>query len=399
MRKYANAVLLIVGLLAATNSAAFSQEKVVKVGLITDFSGTFAQLAKDIEDGWMLALEERGGKAGDYRIQIIKEDSENSPPAGIQKANKLIKSDGVAVFGGTISSGVGVALAGIANQERVPFVAGFAVADELTTKFCSPYVARTSFSANALQSAAGAYWANSGVKTAVFMGPDYSAGHAMKDGFKRGFEGAGGEVVMEIMTPFTTTKDWGPSLLRAQQTGAEMIYSFYAGSEAVQVVKQHADFGMKEMMPLRGDMWLYDEALWAAMSGAQRDAMQITVYTNALKTPASERFKSEFKAKFGRLPVASNALGYTNAVAIFDGLADAIKANDGNLPDDGADIISAISKLKLSDDPRGPVHFNSSNNAVQDELYIIKIVEGADGLHHELVARTPYGKDLDGCKM
>jgi len=399
MNKYASALRLSIGLLMALVSTGYAQDKVVKVGLITDFSGTFAQLAKDIDDGWALALEERSGKAGDYQIEIIKEDSENSPPAGIQKANKLIKSDGVAIFGGTISSGVGIALAGVANQEHVPFVAGFAVADDLTGKFCSPYVARTSFSANALQSAAGAYWANSGVKTAVFMGPDYSAGQAMKEGFKRGFEGAGGDLVMEIMTPFTTTKDWGPSLLRAQQTGAEMIYSFYAGSEAVQVVKQHSDFGMKEQMPLRGDMWLYDEALWGAMGGAQRDAMQVTVYTNALDTPASVRFEEAFKAKFGRLPVASNALGYTNAVAIFDGLAAAIEANGGELPADGADIISAISQLKLDDDPRGPVRFNSSNNAVQDELYIIRIVEGADGLHHELVTRTPYGEDLPGCKM
>lgn len=399
MNKCGSAFLLSMSLLVASGNVAYSEDRVVKVGLITDFSGTFAQLAKDIEDGWMLALEERGGKAGDYAIEIIKEDSENSPPAGIQKANKLIKSDGVTIFGGTISSGVGVALAGIADQEKVPFVAGFAVADELTGEFCSPYVARTSFSANALQSAAGAYWANSGVKTAVFMGPDYSAGQAMKEGFKRGFEGAGGELVMEIMTPFTTTKDWGPSLLRAQQTGAEMIYSFYAGSEAVQVVKQHADFGMKDMMPLRGDMWLYDEALWGAMGGAQRDAVQVTVYTNALETPASVRFEEAFMAKFGRLPVASNALGYTNAVAIFDGLAAAIEANGGELPEDGADIISAITQLNLEDDPRGPVRFNSSNNAVQDELYIIRIVDGADGLHHELVSHTPYGEDLPGCDM
>ena len=65
-----------------------------------------------------------------------------------------------------------VALAGVAGQEKTPYVAGFSIADPLTGKFCNPYVARTSFSANALQPAAGRYWADQGVKTAVFMGPD-----------------------------------------------------------------------------------------------------------------------------------------------------------------------------------------------------------------------------------
>lgn len=387
------------GLLALATSPTLAQDKSVKVGLLSDFSGVFAQLAKDVEDSWMLALEERGGMVAGHKVEIIKEDSENSPPVGVQKANKLIKSDNVAIFGGTISSGVGIALAGVADKEKTPFVAGFAIADPLTGKFCSPYVARTSFSANALQGASGRYWAKKGVKTAVFMGPDYAAGQAMLAGFKKGFEEAGGKVVLEILTPFTKTKDWGPSLLRAQQTNADIIYTFYAGSEAVQFVKQHAGFGMKDSMPLRGAMWIYDEALWDAMGGVQMDGIHVTNYTNALDTEASERFEKAFMDKYGRAPVASNAMGYTNAVAIFDGLANAIEANGGEVPEDKAKIIDALSALKLDNDPRGPVSFNSSHNAVQEELYIVQIVEGPNGPQHKLLETLPYGEDLPGCEM
>ncbi|MEI4196463.1 ABC transporter substrate-binding protein [Roseovarius sp. E0-M6] len=387
------------GLLAVSSAPVFAQDS-VKVGLLTDFSGVFAQLAKDVEDSWMLAYEERDGMVAGHKIEIIREDSENSPQVGVQKANKLIKSDDVAIFGGVISSGVGIALAGVADKEQVPFVAGFAIADPLTGKFCSPYVARTSFSANALQAGTGAYWANEGVKTAAFLGPDYAAGQAMLAGFKNGFEAAGGKVLLEELTPFGKTKDWGPSLLKAQQTGAEMIYTFYAGSEAVQVVKQHAAFGMQDALPLRGAMWIYDEALWDAMGGVQMGAIHVTNYTNALDTDASERFEQAFMDKYGRLPVASNAMGYTNAVAIFDALEDAIEANGGELPEDGAAIIDALSALKLSDDPRGPVSFNDDHNAMQESLYMVQIVEGEDGKpRHELIDTLAYGEDLPGCEM
>lgn len=383
----------------STMVVAKTDDKVVKVGLVSDFSGVLAQLAKDVEESWLLALDERGGKVGGYKVEIVRADSESSPPIGIKKANKMIKSDGVAVFGGVVDSGVAIALAGIADKEKVPFVAAFAVADALTGKFCSPYVVRTSFAAHALQSASGKYWAEKGVKTAVFMGPDFAAGHAMRDGFRSGFEGAGGKVLTEILTPFGTTRDWAPSLLRAQQSGAEMIYAFYPGSEAVQFVKQYTALGLKDRLPLRGAMWIYDESLWNAMGGAQIGGVHVTNYTNALNTEASERFEAAFRKKYGRLPVASNAMGYTNAVAVLDGLAAAIKANDGVLPKEGKKISEAIVAMKLADDPRGPVSFNETNNAVQKDLYMVRIINGPNGPEHELIDTIPYGEDLPGCEM
>lgn len=384
--------------LLALTSQQSSAEEVIKVGLLLPYSGVYAQLAKDIDDAWKLAIEERGGKVGDYTLELITEDTEASPQVAGQKANKAIKSDGVAVIAGVVSSGAGIALAGLAEKEKTPFVAAFSVADPLTGKFCNPYVARTSFSANALQSASGAYWAKAGVKTAVTLGPDYAAGHAMMEGFKRGFEAAGGQVLLTEYTPFGKTKDWGPSLLKAQQAGAEMVYSFFAGSEAVQVVKQHSGFGMKQGMPLRGAMWLYDEALWDAMGGDQADAVHVTVYTNALDTEASERFEKAFADMHGHAPVASNALGYDNAVATLDGLAAAIEANGGKMPEDKVKVIEALTALTI-DSPRGPLTFNSSHNATVDNLYMVQVVEEGGAWKQKLLEPIPYGEDLPGCTM
>lgn len=384
-------------LLAGTVSPSLAADP-VKVGLLLPYSGVYAQLAKDIEDAWRLALEEHGNSINGHPIELVTEDTEASPQVAGQKANKLIKSDGAVLLAGVVSSGVAIALASQAEKEKVPFVAAFAVADELTGASCNPYVVRTSFSANALQSAAGGYWANAGVKTAVTLGPDYAAGHAMMEGFKNGFELAGGKVVLAEYTPFGKTNDWGPALLKAQQTGADMIYSFFAGSEAVQVVKQHAGFGMKENMPLRGAMWLYDEALWNAMGGKQVGAKHVTVYTNALDTPASERFEKAFMDKYGRMPVASNALGYDNAVVILEGLSVAMKANGGEVPQDKVKLAEAMTALTI-DSPRGTLTFNSSNNAQVESVYMVEIVDDGKGPAQKLLAAIPYGQDLPGCEM
>lgn len=389
----------VMGAICALSLAApaNSADKSLKIGVILPYSGVFSQLARDLEDGWRLALDERSATIADYEVVLITEDGEGTAQVALQKAQKLIKSDGVEVIAGVVSSAAAIALAGVAEKEKIPFIAANAVADELTGQYCNPYVARTSFSANALQSAAGHYWAEAGYKTAVTMADDYSAGRAMIAGFARGFEGAGGKILLQEFTPLGQTTDWGPSLMKARQLDADFIYTFYTGTEAVQIVKQHAAFGLKGI-PLLGAVWLYDEALWPAMESDLIGAHDITVYTHQLETEASKRFKTAFKEKYGRLPGASNAMGYDNGVATLEGLARAIESNGGKVPDDGIAVIKEMTALTL-DSPRGPLHFNASNNAVVDNLYVVEIVDGGNGPEQRLLTAIPYGEDLPGCNM
>lgn len=392
-----SAVVGLVGALALTTPAN-SQDKSLSVGLILPYSGVFAQLARDLEDGWRLALDERGGQVAGYSVTLITEDSEGTPQVALQKAQKLLKSDGVVAIAGVVSSSAAIALTGMAETERFPLILANAVADQITGEYCNPYVARTSFAANALQSAVGRYWAETGAKTAVTLAPDYSAGRAMIEGFARGFEGAGGTILAQEYAPLGQTSDWSASLMKARQLDADIIYAFYTGTEAVQVVKQHAAFGLKGEIPLHGAVWLYDEPLWPAMESDLIGAYDITVYTHQLETEASERFEAAFEAKFGREPGASNAMGYDNGVATLEGLARAIEANGGEIPADLVAVIEELTALTL-DSPRGPLHFNASHNAVVDELYVIEIVDNGNGPEQRFVTAIPYGEDLPGCDM
>jgi len=113
----------------------------------------------------------------------------------------------VDLVAGVIGSNVAIAISELADKNKMPMVFANAFADEITGKFCSPYIARTSFSANGFEYASGKHWASKGMKTAVTMGPDYSAGRAFIGGFRRGFEDNGGKVIEEIWTPFQKTKD------------------------------------------------------------------------------------------------------------------------------------------------------------------------------------------------
>ena len=383
-------LLLSVGVVVPASA----QDKApLKIGLMLPYKGVYATVAEGIDRGFQIALAEYGGKISGRSIEIIRADDELTPSVGVQKYNKLVQLDKADLVAGVVGSNVAIALSELAEKAKKPTVFVNAFADEITGKFCSPYVARTSFSANGFQFNSGKYWASKGIKTAVMMGPDYSAGHSFLNAFKRGFEEAGGKIAQEIWTPFQKTKDWAAALTQASNSGAEIIYTFYAGAEAVQVVKQHADFGLRDKIPLIGDQWVYDEALWPALGDLVVGAKHITVHFPGLENEANRKFVAAYRQAYNGDPDVSATLGYDNGKAIMLTL----EKLGGEMPAEGAQFISVMRGLTF-DSPRGKIRFNASNSALLDKIYIVQIVKGADGkLERKYVDEFKGAEDLPGC--
>ena len=69
-------------------------------------------LGQDQLDGFMLAVEQGGGKLGGVPVQVIKEDDQFKPEVGVQAARKLVQSDKVAIITGVVYSNVMLAVGG-----------------------------------------------------------------------------------------------------------------------------------------------------------------------------------------------------------------------------------------------------------------------------------------------
>jgi len=384
------AVVAAALLAAATTSIA--QTKPIKIGLVLPYRGVWAQLSEPMERGFQLAIDEYGPALG-RPIEIIRADDELTPSVAVQRFNKLASSDNVDIIAGVLGSNVAIALSELADRAKKPIVFSGAFADEVTGKYCSPYVARTSFSANGFQYNAGKYWASKGMKSAFILGPDYAAGHAWLGAFRRGFEQAGGKVVQEAWTPFQKTKDWGPALTQASTSGAQMIYSIYAGNEAAQVVKQHAEFGLREKLPLIGDQWVYDEGLWPALGDLVYGAKFIASYFPELENAENKKFVAAYQKKHGKLPEINAALGYDNGKAIML----ALKKTEGVMPADGAQFISTMRALDF-DSPRGKIRFNKHNSAQLEKVYVLELVKQPNGQPRRKLLDTFAGEsDLPQC--
>src|SRR5690606_20069 len=102
IKKLISASLVALG--AAAISAAAQAE--IKIGLITTLSGGVAALRQDQRDGFMLAVEQNGGKLGGQDVTVIIEDDQMKPEQGVQIARKMVNNDKVDFVTGIIFSNV-----------------------------------------------------------------------------------------------------------------------------------------------------------------------------------------------------------------------------------------------------------------------------------------------------
>lgn len=359
-----------------------------KVGLLLPKSGTYAGLGEEIESGFSLALEQ-AGRSDEFTVVVA--DTEIKPPVGLAKARKLVLQDEVDVIVGIVSSGVLAAVRDFVHEAEVPLIVANAGNDNATGANCSPYISRVSFSNGQINRPMGSWLYNNGVKKIYTFAPDYAAGHQMIEAFLATFTAAGGTIVGSEFTPFRQTKDYGPYLAKAQASGADGIYVFYAGGEAISFVKQYASFGLSATMPLYGPGFVTSPLYVNAQGSAAEGVTTSLHYVPTLNTLENNKFVASFKAAFGRVPSEYAVQGY-DAAAVLMSAVDA-----GGT--DRSSIAKELSQVELTS-PRGPVLIDSATNNVVQNIYIYE-TQRVDGVLTQKILDTVESvrDPVNGCSL
>src|SRR5712671_721872 len=101
----AAAILTVVAAMVGPMPAP-AQQKSVKIGFISTFSGPTAVIGNDMRNAFELALDHIGRKMGGLPVEVVYEDDQQKPEVGVQKTLKLIESDKVNFVVGYIWSNV-----------------------------------------------------------------------------------------------------------------------------------------------------------------------------------------------------------------------------------------------------------------------------------------------------
>ncbi|MEP3245867.1 MAG: ABC transporter substrate-binding protein [Sneathiella sp.] len=371
----------------ATTTSALASDK-IDVGLLLPYGGVYASLGKEIEGGFMLALEESGMAD---KFNVIKEDTEVKPPVGLAKARKLVLQDKADVLVGLVSSGVLGAVRDFVDGAKVPLIVANAGNTAATGSKCSPYITRVSFSNAQVNRPMGQWMYDSGIRKVYTLAPDYAAGHQMIEAFTKGFEAAGGKIVGSAYTPFRKTKDFGPYLTTASATDAEAVFTFYAGGEAIAFVKQYDAFGLKKDKPLYGSGFLTSPLYVNAQGPAAKGVITSLHYAPTLDSAENKSFVAKFKEKNQRSPSEFAVQGYDAGRS----LVEAVKSG----ATDREAIAMALPKVSYTG-PRGPMKIDPKTNNVIQNIYVYETVEANGALTQKVLGTIKNVQDdVNGCKM
>jgi branched-chain amino acid transport system substrate-binding protein len=386
-RRFLIAAALSAVALAPTLAQAQAAPK-LKVGLMLPYTGTYAALGNAIENGFKLYVEEKGGKLGGREIEYFKVDDESAPPKATDNVNKLVKRDDVDVLIGTVHSGVAMAMAKVAKDTGTLMIDPNAGADAVTGPMCAPNIFRSSFSNWQPGYAMGEVLAKRGVKTAVTITWNYSAGAESVNGFKEAFEKGGGKVLKDLTVPFPS-QEFQALLTEIASIKPDAVYTFFAGAGAVKFVKDYAAAGLKKTVPLYGAGFLTDGTLDA--QGDAADGLETTLhYADGLNTARDNAFRLAYAKAYKLQPDVYAVQGYDAAQMLNIGLT-AVKGDTSKK----AEFAAALRKAKI-DSPRGTFALSKSHNPVQD-MYLRKVV----GHENKMVSIAVKGlaDPGRGCKM
>jgi branched-chain amino acid transport system substrate-binding protein len=365
---------------AALFAAAIGAEAAT-IGFVAPLSGPQALVGQDQLDGFMLALEQRGGRLGGQPTTVVREDDQLKPEVGQQAVRKLIDKDKVdAIVGLSFSNVLMGSLPRIA-ESGVVAIATNAGPSPIAGAQCKANLFSIAWQNDGAAEAMGKFAQDRGIKRVYLMAPNYQAGKDMLAGFKRFYKG---QVIDEVYTQ-VNQPDYSAEIAQLQAAKPDAVFVFYPGGMGINFVKQMSQAGLSGKLPVYS-VFTVDGTTLPSLREAAVGTISGGMYDAALDNAENRKFVAAFEAKYKRTPSLYAATGYDAA-----NLLDIALRKAGDDPKKLAAAVKAAgSELKSV---RGPFAFGRNNMPVQD-YYAFETVRDGGKVSTRLIG-TPLKGHVD----
>ena len=236
--------IFALGLAVALGGGAFAQEKTIKIGVLTDNSGLYADVAgPGATLAAKMAVEDSGLAAKGWKIEVISADHQNKPDIATSIARQWIDVEKVDVIVDAVNSGAGLAINAVTKEKNKALLANGPASSELTNSQCSPNTVHWAYDTYMLSTGTGKAIVKNGGDTWFFLTADYTFGKTLEEETTAVITKNGGKVLGAVRAPINTA-DFSSFLLQAQASKAKIIGLANAGGDTTNSIKQAAEFGI-----------------------------------------------------------------------------------------------------------------------------------------------------------
>jgi branched-chain amino acid transport system substrate-binding protein len=373
-----------IALTALALATTFTTSQAATIGLMAPLSGPQALVGQDQVDGFMLALEQAGGKLGGQPTTVLKEDDQLKPETGQQIVRKFIDKDKVDAIVGLSFSNVLMGSLPRLTESGTVAIATNAGPSPIAGAQCKPNVFSVAWQNDGAAEAMGKFAQDRGVKRVYLMAPNYQAGKDMLAGFKRFYKGqVAGETYTQVNQP-----DYAAELAQLQSDKPDAVFVFYPGGMGINFVKQMSQAGLLGKLPLYS-VFTVDGTTLPSLRDAAAGTISGAMWDAALDTPENKKFTAAFEAKYKRTPSEYAATGY-DAANLLDAALRKLGGKTGDAKALAAAVKAAGSEFKSV---RGPFRFNNNNLPVQNYYAFEAVKDGGKVVVKQIA--TPLKEHLD----
>src|SRR5580700_8212133 len=350
-------------------SAALADDKIVKIGALSDQSGLYMDLGGPGSTlAAQMAVEDSGLTKKGWTIDVIAADHQNKPDVGTGIVRKWIDEDKVDVIVDSPNSGVSLAVTQVVKEKNGVFLNSGAATSDLTGKACTPNTIHWTYDTYALANGTGKAVVKAGGDTWFFLTADYAFGHALQNDTTAVVQANGGTVVGSVNVPLNTP-DFSSYLLQAQSSKAKIIGLANAGGDTTNSIKQAHEFGIVAGGQKLAALLLFISDVHSlGLKTAQGLTFTESFYWDMNDQTRAWAKRFEKVSPKGMMPSMTVAGNYAAVLHYLK----ALEALGGN-PHDGAKVVAKMKEIP-TDDPlfgKGPLRIDG-RRIIPAYLYEVK---------------------------
>lgn len=384
----------------AIMTAAAAQATDVKIGVLNDRSGVYADLSGEGSVvAARMAIEDFGAAAKGINVTVVSADHQNKPDVASTIARQWYDQDGVDAIFDVPTSSAALAVNEITREKnKIVMISGGGTAD-LTGKACSPNTVHWTYDTWSLANGTGSALVKEGFDSWFFVTADYAFGHALETDTKAVVEKSGGTVLGTVRHPFPG-QDFSSFLLQGQASGAKVIGLANAGGDLVNSVKQASEFGITQGGQALASLLVFISDIHAL--GLQ--AAQGLVFTEGFywdQNEGTRAFSDRFAAQMnGSKPTMVQAGVYSSVLHY-------LKAIEAAGSKDSAAVMAKVKELPTEDALFGTGEVRADGRKIHNMyLFRVKTPDQSTGPwdYYETVATIPAAEAFrpladGGCEL
>ena len=365
-------------------TSALAQDMTVKIGVLNDRSGIYADLAGEGSViAARMAAEDFGAAEKGMNVQFISADHQNRPDVASTVARQWIDQDGVNAIVDVPTSSAALAVNEITKDANAVFINSGAATSDLTGSACSPHTVHWTYDTWALANGTGSAMVANGGDSWFFLTADYAFGHALERDTSAVVEASGGTVVGTVRHPFPGT-DFSSFLLQAQASGAKVIGLANAGGDTINSIKQASEFGITQAGQALGGLLVFLTDVHAlGLETAQGLVLTESFYWDL--NDQTREWSARFEALDGDKPTMVQA-------GVYAGVLHYLKAVEAAGSTDADAVVAKMKELPTDDPLFGQGEVRADGRKIHD-MYLFRVKSPADSTgpwdYYETLATIP----------